>query len=142
MRILCLDIGKHRIGVAVSDQMGWSAQGVSVIERKGWAKDLKQIADYCREYEVENILIGLPTATDGSEGKAALLVRDFAKRLEEKLKEDSFSIPLEFWDESYSTVNAHEILIKAGFGRKRRKKVVDKIAAVNILTDYLENNRG
>lgn len=137
MRILCLDIGEKRIGVAVSDPLCLTAQGLKVIERRGDKKDFPAIEELCRELSVELILVGLPLDEEGGEGKAAGKTRKFSERLALHLKNSGVKIPFEFWDESYSTEVAENFLIDADVGRKKRRLVIDKMAAVVILTDYL-----
>lgn len=138
MRILCLDIGSKRIGVAVSDPMGWTAQPLGVIVRKTKMRDFDEIFKYIRQTEAQKLLIGIPLASDGGIGTAAKKVLDLAKEIEAFLKEKGCSIPIETWDESYSTVEAETHLIGADVSRKKRRKVIDKMAAVMILKDYLE----
>ena len=134
MRILGLDYGEKRIGVAVCDEFGMTARGVATIARKYWKKDIEQIAGLIREYNVEKIVIGFPKMLDGTEGIQCEKVSKFAKILESK-----FSLPVIKWDESLSTKDAEEILIEANMSRKKRKKVVDKLAASIILQGYLDH---
>jgi putative Holliday junction resolvase len=136
MRILCLDIGSKRIGVAVSDPLGWTAQGVGVIGRG--KQELTEIARLCREYEPNLIVVGIPLDEQGRVGPAARKVWAFINKLDGYLKEEGVEVPIETWDESYSTAMAEERLVKADVSRARRKKVIDKMAAVVILEDYLQ----
>ncbi|MFA4875372.1 MAG: Holliday junction resolvase RuvX [bacterium] len=142
MRILCLDIGSKRIGVAATDPMGWSAQGIAVIERRGGAADLDEIEQRCRELEADLLLVGLPLDAEGGVGPAAAKVQAFAEKLRSHLAKDGIDIPMEFWDERYSTVEAEERLIAADVSRAKRKRVIDKMAAVAILEDYLASHAG
>jgi putative pre-16S rRNA nuclease len=136
MRILCLDIGSKRIGVAASDPMGWTAQGICVIERRGG--ELKEIADLCREMDVDLILVGMPFDENGEKGPAAKKVDGFVIKLKEHLMGQGLDLPIEAWDERYSTAVAEERLIAADVSRAKRRKVIDKMAAMVILEDYLQ----
>jgi putative holliday junction resolvase len=138
MRILCLDIGSKRIGVAATDPLGWTAQGIATLERRGDAKDFEAIGAYCRERDAELILLGLPLDAEGEVGAAAARVKAFAERLAKALAAAGVEAAIDFWDERYSTKAAEERLISADVSRKRRREVIDKMAAVAILEDYLE----
>ena len=140
MRILCLDIGTKRIGIAATDPMGWTAQGIAVIERSGGDKDLGEIARFVSELEAEMIVVGLPLNEEGEMGPEAERVRKFADRLEAYLEKNGTELPVKMWDERYSTAIAEERLIELDVSRKRRKEVIDKMAAVVILEDYLGSN--
>ena len=136
MRILALDVGTKTIGVAISDELGITANGVTTIIRKGLKRDMEELKKIVDEYCPEEIVVGVPYQMDGS-----LTVRgDRILFLAEKIKA-AFSLPVEYWDESYSTVNAEKVLIRADVSRKKRKKVIDKMAAVFILQEYLESKR-
>jgi putative Holliday junction resolvase len=136
MRLLGLDFGTKRIGVALSDEMGWTSQGLTTIERKGNNKDIERIGRLVEEHEVEGIVMGLPLNMDGSEGKAAEAVRRFAGLLEERL-----GITVHLWDERLSSWEAEGILKEAEVKPKKRKQVVDKLAATLILKSYLDAQR-
>ena len=138
MRIICLDIGSKRIGVAASDPFGWTAQGLEVIERKGNKKDMERICEICRELEAERIVAGLPLNEEGGIGPAAKKVQVFVEKFKTHLKKSGLDIEIELWDERYSTATAEERLIEADVSRKKRKRVIDKMAAIVILQDYLE----
>ena len=138
MRILCLDIGSKRIGMAATDPLGWTAQGIGVLPRRGDAKDFEAIVAHCRELAAELLLVGLPLDEEGGNGPQAERIRAFALRLRSHLRDARLEIPIEFWDERYSTALAEERLIEADVSRKRRREVIDKMAAVVILEDYLE----
>ncbi|MBT3181005.1 MAG: Holliday junction resolvase RuvX [Deltaproteobacteria bacterium] len=140
MRIICLDIGSKRIGVAASDPLGWTAQGVEVIERKGNKKDMERICEICREWEAEKIVAGLPLNEEGEIGPAAKKIQGFVDKLKVHLEGAKLDIDVEMWDERYSTAIAEERLIEADVSRKKRKRVIDKMAATVILQDYLEAN--
>ena len=134
-RIVCLDIGDVRIGVAVSDPTGTIAAPVEVIRRVGWGPDTKKILDICDRYGTNRILSGLPLNMDGSEGFQAHKVRDFCAQLEKA------GLCVVFQDERLSTVSAEEVLIEGNVSRSSRKKVVDKVAAAVILQQWLESHQ-
>jgi putative Holliday junction resolvase len=134
MRILGLDLGDKKIGMALSDPMGWTAQGLEVITSKGSANaDIAKIKEYVERYEVEKVIIGLPLNMDGSSGPRAEKAKAFADRMGKRLK-----IAVEMIDERLTTVAAEKLLIEADLSRKKRRKVVDKMAAVLILQSYLD----
>ncbi len=135
---MSLDVGSKTIGVAVSDPMGWTAQGITTLERKGLDADLAVLRSLLEEYEVERIIVGLPLSMDGSEGSQARFVREFAVSVEKRFPH----IPLELWDERLSTVGAERSLLEADLSRAKRKKVIDKMAAVFILQGYLDVHAG
>lgn len=136
-RILCLDVGTKRIGVAVSDPLGLTAQGVMVLPRQGHRKDFPAILELCRQYEVEMILLGLPLNEEGETGEAAKKIERFQKQLQTYLHQAGFQVSFETWDERYSTAEAEDFLLEMDVSRAKRKKVIDKLAAVMILTRYL-----
>ena len=133
MRVLGLDIGSKTIGVAVTDPLGLTAQGVGVIRRKGGQADLDRIGEYVRRYQVERVVYGLPTHLDGRDSQSARRARSLAARIEE-----AFGLPTEPYDEALSTREAEAVLIAGGVSRKKRKAVVDKVAAQIILQGWLE----
>ncbi len=135
MRILGLDIGSKTIGVAVSDPLGWTAQGVTTIYRKDMGSDLKDIEGFVSQYEVEKILVGLPLRMDGTEGDQAAKIQKFAALLREHFK----NTPVILWDERLSTVAAERTLLEADLSRAKRKKVINQMAAVFILQGYLDS---
>jgi putative Holliday junction resolvase len=139
MRILCLDIGTKRIGMAASDPLGLTAQPLCVIARRGGAKDFEEIARRCRELDAELLLVGLPLDEEGGEGPQAEKVRGYAAKLKDYLAEHDLDMPIQMWDERYSTAKAEERLIAADVSRARRREVIDKMAAVVILEDYLSS---
>ncbi|MFZ5877672.1 MAG: Holliday junction resolvase RuvX [Nitrospirota bacterium] len=132
-RILALDVGDRRIGVAVSDELGLTAQGVTTIHRRSWAVDLAEIARLVGHWGAATIVVGLPLTLEGSEGARAGIVRTFMKRLEGVVQ-----VPVTTWDERFSTVTAERVLIDADLSRAKRRQVVDKTAAVVILQHYLD----
>ncbi|MGI6491813.1 MAG: Holliday junction resolvase RuvX [Peptococcaceae bacterium] len=134
MRILGIDLGEKKIGLAVSDPLGWTAQGLGVVISKGSINaDIATINEYVKRYEVEKIIIGLPLNMDGSSGPHAEKARFFAEQLGHKL-----NIPVEMIDERLTTVAAEKLLLQADLSRAKRKKVIDKMAAVLILQRYLD----
>ncbi|HHY41997.1 MAG TPA: Holliday junction resolvase RuvX [Thermoanaerobacterales bacterium] len=133
MRILGLDIGERRVGVAISDELGFSAHGLDVIERKKNGEDIKRIAELVSQYNVSKVVVGLPKNMDGSLGPSGEAVKKYAAKLQNTL-----GIELDFWDERLTTVAAEKILIEADMSRKKRKTVIDKMAAVLILQSYLD----
>ncbi|MGQ9531405.1 MAG: Holliday junction resolvase RuvX [Desulfotomaculales bacterium] len=136
MRILGLDVGDKRIGVAVSDPLGMTAQGVTVIRREDPERDLERLGRLARELGVGQVVVGLPRKTDGTLGTAAQVVGDFAARLERVL-----GIPVVLWDERFTSAAAEKLLVSADVRRARRKRFIDKVAAALILQNYLEARR-
>ncbi len=137
MRIMGLDVGDVTIGIAISDPMGWTAQGVEVIRRRGREdEDLARLAQLISQYEVDKIVIGLPKNMNGTIGPRAEKVIAFQERLIEVL-----GLPVIAWDERLSTVAAQRTLLEADLSRAKRKKVIDKVAAVYILQGYLDSQQ-
>ena len=134
-RIVCLDIGDVRIGVAVSDPSGIIASPVEVIRRVGWGPDVRRIKAICDRFQTDRILSGLPLNMDGSEGFQAQKVRDFCRQLE------NAGLRVIFQDERLSTVTAEDALLEGGLSRSGRKQVVDKVAASVILQQWLETHK-
>ena len=138
MRILGLDVGSKTIGVAVSDPMGWTAQGVSTIQRKDMVADAREVERILEEYAVEEIVVGLPLMMNGSEGNQAIFVKEFVESLKTHLKlKLNKERPIHLLDERLSTVAAERNLLEADLSREKRKKVINKMAAVFILQGYL-----
>jgi putative Holliday junction resolvase len=136
MRILGLDVGDKRIGLAVSDELGITAQGIDTIVRTVMTADLHQIIEIIREKEISKLVVGLPKNMNGTLGPQAEKVKKFVKLLTEQC-------PLEvvYWDERLTTVAAQRSLLEGDISRKKRKMAVDRIAAVLILQGYLDNLR-
>lgn len=134
MRYLGLDVGDATIGVAASDLLGLTAQGVETIRRKDLKSDFMRLKEIVDTYEANAFVVGLPKNMDGTEGERAKVVREFADELLKNFPEAKIS----FWDERLTTVAAHKTLIEADMSRKKRKKVVDKMAAIFILQGYLD----
>lgn len=134
-RIVCLDIGDVRIGVAVSDPTGTIASPVEVIHRIGWGPDTRKIREICDRYQTDRVLSGLPLNMDGSEGFQAHKVRSFCAQLQ------NAGLQVSYQDERLSTVSAEEALIEGGISRGGRKQVVDKVAASVILQQWLDEQK-
>ncbi|HHW03476.1 MAG TPA: Holliday junction resolvase RuvX [Thermoanaerobacterales bacterium] len=132
MRILGLDVGDKKIGVAVSDELGVTAQGIGVIIRQDLNQDLKKIEELIKQYNIGKVIVGLPRNMNGTLGPQG----DSVKKFGEALKKDS-GIELGYWDERLTTVEAERSLIDADISRRKRKNVIDKVAAVLILQGYL-----
>jgi putative Holliday junction resolvase len=136
MRIGGLDVGERRIGVAISDEMGWTAQGLAVVTRTDLAADLEALRASFAPYEPSSIVVGFPRNMNGTVGPQAERVRAFAGALESAL-----GIPTVLWDERLSTVGAERALLEADLSRAKRRRVIDKVAAVLILQGYLDGLR-
>ena len=134
MRILGLDVGSKRIGIAISDELGWTAQGITTLHRRNGEGDLREIRDIARQYGVEKIVVGLPRNMDGSLGPQAQMAIGFVQELREIL-----DVPIITWDERLSTIEATKMLIRADLSRKKRKRKVDMTAAIIILQSYLDS---
>lgn len=133
MRILGLDVGSKTIGVAVSDPLGFTAQGITTIRRTNKEKDLEEIKKFCDEYKAETIVIGLPKNMNGTIGPSGEIIMAFGKLIEAELK-----VQIKFWDERLTTVAAHKAMLEADLSRSKRKKIVDKVASTFILQGYLD----
>ncbi|HJT21876.1 MAG TPA: Holliday junction resolvase RuvX [Nitrospira sp.] len=131
-RILALDYGTKRIGVALSDELGWTAQPLETFERRTLDRDLAHIAELVSVHDVGHVVLGFPLQLDGREGPAVQAMREFAARVEESLP-----VPLVLWDERMTTKAAEDLLIAADVSRKKRKGAVDRIAAAILLQSYL-----
>jgi putative Holliday junction resolvase len=136
MKILGLDVGSKTIGVAVSDELGIIAQGVTTLKRKGVNHDITQLLKLIEEQRAEKVVVGLPKNMNGSLGQSAKMVLTLLEELE-----NSVDIPVIAWDERLSTVAAERALLEADMSRKKRKKVIDKVAALIILQGYLDNQK-
>lgn len=133
MRIGGLDVGDKTIGVALSDEMGWTAQGLEVIRRKSVEQDLARLAEIARQYQVERWVVGMPRNMNGTYGPRTELTRTFMEQLTAKL-----GLPVESYDERMTTMAAERILLAADVSRAKRKQVIDKMAAQVILQGYLD----
>lgn len=138
-RILGLDFGSKTVGVAISDPLGFTAQGLEIIRRDRESKirqTLARIEEIIEEYEVKSIVLGLPKNMDGTEGERVQKTRAFAEDIERRT-----GIEVQFWDERLTTVAADKIMMETGIRRENRKEYVDEIAAMLILQGYLDSKR-
>lgn len=133
MKILGLDYGDRKIGVAISDAFGWTAQGLEVIVRRDDEEVLQRLGTIVREHGVEEFVLGMPKNMNGSIGPRGELSKAFAETLKQ-----TFGLPVHLWDERLSTVSAERTLLEADVSRKKRRQVVDKMAATIILQTYLD----
>lgn len=131
-----LDVGTKTVGVAVSDELGLTAQSLTTVRRKNLKSDLAELKALIAEYEVTRVVIGLPLNMDGSEGPRAEASRVFAGVLGE-----ATGLPMELWDERLSTVAATRILLEGDVSREKRKQVIDQVAAGIILQGWLDARR-
>jgi len=136
MRILGIDYGDKNIGLAVSDLLGITAQGLGVYRQKGSAEDLAYFQGLVEEYGIDRIVVGLPLRMDGTQGSRAEITKEFADRLGTAL-----GIPIVFWDERLTTKEALRILREQKAAPKRKKALKDQISATLILASYLESER-
>lgn len=134
MRILGLDLGQKTIGVAVSDPLGYTAQGITTIRRKNIDKDIQSLKEIIDEYNVEKIVLGLPKNMNGTIGESGEIAIRFSKILE-----DTTKLEVIMWDERLTTVAAQRAMLEADLSRSKRKKIVDKIASTYILQGYLDS---
>ena len=136
-RYLGLDVGDRTIGIAVSDLLGLTAQGVETIRRTSLEKDLDRLSALMQQYETTALVSGLPKNMNGTEGDRCDVVKSFMAKVQERFPVAEVT----FWDERLSTVAATRSLLEADLSRKKRKKVIDKMAAVFILQGYLDSLR-
>jgi len=134
VRIGGLDVGDRRIGVAISDEMGWTAQGITVLKRTDLEADLEALRTCLEPYAPSMIVVGLPKNMDGTIGPQAAKTLEFARAIEAAL-----GIPTLMWDERLTSVGAERVLLEADLSRARRRQVIDKVAAVLILQGYLDS---
>jgi putative holliday junction resolvase len=133
MRYLGLDVGDRRIGVALSDETGTVATGLATIRRVGPRKDVRAVADLIRAREVGEVVVGLPRRLDGGLGPQAQKVLAFMESLR-----PSAGVPVVPWDERFTSVVAEQALVEGDVSRRDRKGLVDKVAAILILQNYLD----
>lgn len=135
MRTMGLDVGSKTIGVAISDALGWTAQGIETVKINEAIGEfgLERLGELIKQYEVSQIVVGYPKNMNNSIGPRAEASEKFAALIEE-----AYSIPVVLWDERLTTMAAEKMLISADVSRKNRKKVIDKMAAVMILQGYLD----
>ena len=131
-----LDVGTHTIGIAISDELGLTAQGLKTLKRKSTQDDLREIVTIIDQFEINKIVVGLPKNMNGTLGKQAESVLRWTEVLKDKAQ-----LPVVTWDERLSTVGASKVLLEADLSRRKRKKVIDKLAAVLILQGYLDQSR-
>ena len=132
MRVICLDIGDKRIGVAVTDPLNLTAQAVETIWTKGFERDAERILELCKHYETDRVLCGLPLNMDGSAGIQAQHARTFAQFLEGK------GLQIRFQDERLTTRQARSVLLEADVRRSKRKAYIDQLAATYILQSFMD----
>ena len=133
-RCLALDVGDKTIGIAVSDLLGLTAQGLETIRRNSNKEDINRLKELIATYNVTDLVVGLPKNMNGTEGERCQLVRSFAGKVSKACPD----VQVTFWDERLSTVAAERSLIEADVSRRKRKKVIDKMAAVHILQGFLD----
>ncbi|HEY4716725.1 MAG TPA: Holliday junction resolvase RuvX [bacterium] len=134
MKTLCLDIGTKRIGVAISDALGITAQRLKTIERKNIKNDIKEITELSNGKGVSMVVIGLPLSLNGHESPMVKIARDFSNRLK-----SAWNIPVVEWDERFSTSAVTKAMLEGDLSRSKRKKIADELAAVYILQGYLDS---
>ncbi|MCQ2548112.1 MAG: Holliday junction resolvase RuvX [Clostridia bacterium] len=140
MRKIALDVGDKTIGVALSDELGITAYGLTTIERVGIRKDAGKVIDLIKEYDCDTVVVGLPLKLDGTDSPQTEKVREFKTMLENKMRSVAMGgIPIVWQDERFSTLEAQKVLIEADVSRKKRKEVIDKQAATIIMESYLNS---
>jgi putative Holliday junction resolvase len=139
MRALGLDVGSKTIGIAISDELGYSAHGRETLARKGTAADVTRVLEIAKAEGAERIVVGLPLELSGREGPRAKRVNVFIDALRARAGD---ALPVETWDERFSTVGANRALMEADLSRARRKQVIDQQAALFILQGWLDARRG
>ncbi|MEO2074561.1 MAG: Holliday junction resolvase RuvX [Bacillus sp. (in: firmicutes)] len=136
MRAMGLDVGSKTVGIALSDELGWTAQGLKTLkineEREQFG--FEEIGQLIREYQVDTVVIGLPKNMNGTIGPRGEASKQFANEIESR-----FDVQTVLWDERLTTMAAERVLLEADVSRKKRKKVIDKMAAVMILQGYLDS---
>ena len=134
MRVLALDVGEKRIGVAISDLSQTLARSLQVIQRSSRQEDFAAVARLTEEYEVEKVVVGYPRSLDGMAGAQARRVERYAAGLAKAL-----TVPVVLWDERFSTVSAERLMRQAGLRGKKKREKIDAVAAAVILQDYLDS---
>ena len=138
-RIMALDVGDKTIGIALTDELQITAQGLETYNRIGIKKDTDYILSLLKEKDCGTLVIGLPLNLDGTDSIQTEKVRGFREKLENKMKSNSLAyVQVDWQDERYSTVEAEDVLIAANLSREERKKVIDKQAAIVILQSYMD----
>jgi len=133
-RILALDLGKKRIGLALSDPLGITAQGLQTLQRTNIREDMAALQQLVVDREVTLLLMGNPLHMSGHEGRQTAYVHEFAERLTKQT-----GVPLKYWDERLTTVEAHRVLRSSGIGIEKRAQAIDKLSAVILLESYLDS---
>lgn len=133
-RILALDLGRKRIGLALSDPLGISAQGLETLQRTTIREDIAALEAIARQHDVKLILLGHPLNMNGTEGRQARYTSDFAERLTERT-----GLPVRFWDERMTSIEAGRVLRDSGISIEKRAKAVDRLAAVILLASFLDS---
>jgi len=133
-RVLGLDVGSRRIGIAISDPLGITAQGLETLQRQNKRLDFEKLSRLVRDHEVAEIVVGFPLRMSGAEGVQAEKMQRFAQELRERV-----SLPVHLWDERLTSAEANRLLRETEMSIKRRGEVVDQMAAVLILQSWMEN---
>lgn len=136
-RILAMDLGKRRIGLAVSDPLGVTAQGLETLQRTRIREDLAALAEILDRYQVKLVLMGNPVHMSGDESRQSSYTHEFAERLSEHCR-----VPVKFWDERWTSMQAERILKESGISIEKRARAVDRISAVILLESYLDSIEG
>lgn len=134
-KLLGLDVGDRRIGIAMSDSLGWTAQPIKTLHRDGIDNDFLEIIGMIKENHIEELVVGLPKNMNGTIGEQGEKVQEFVEKLKSFMTEE---IPVHYWDERLSSRSAERVLIEGNVSRKKRKGVIDKMAAVIILQNYMD----
>jgi len=134
-RVLALDLGKRRIGLAISDELGITAQGLATLQRRNKRADLAALGSLIRERGVTQLLMGNPLHMSGTEGRQSAWVQEFAGALEKHT-----GIPVRLWDERLTTVEASRVLRQSGISIEKRAAAVDRLSAVILLQSYLDSS--
>ena len=134
MRTMALDVGEVTLGVAISDELGITAQPITTIDRRGIKHDLRSIAELVTKHEIGTIVVGLPLRLSGLVGSSAESALEFAERVRARV-----NLPVVTWDERYSTMQAERVLLEGDASRRKRREVINQIAAAIILQSYLDS---
>jgi putative holliday junction resolvase len=135
-RVLALDVGSKRIGVAVSDPLGITAQGLDTIQRQNKRKDMETLGRLLKNYEVREVVVGLPLRLSGAEGTQSEKMRRFASDLE-----SYFGVTVHLWDERWTSTEANRLLRETDLSIQKRGRAVDRMAAVLILQSWMEAHK-
>ena len=136
MRVMGLDVGSKTVGIAVSDELGWTAQGLKTLKINEEKQEFgfEEIGQLIKEYQVDTVVIGFPKNMNGTIGPRGEASKQYAAEIENR-----FAVPTVLWDERLTTMAAERVLLEADVSRKKRKKVIDKMAAMMILQGYLDS---